>query len=85
MTKIFKFLAAGAVAVPLSVAAASAHQQTLIYAAGPAPQGHPFLVKDDGVVVIYPAPRRPLQYGLIDGRRVLVDPLTLRVVYYLQP
>ena len=81
MTRLLSVVAA---AVVLTAAPASAHQ-TMIYAAGPVPQGHPYLVQEDGVITIYPAPRRPLQYGLIEGRRVLVDPLTNRIVYYLHP
>jgi hypothetical protein len=82
---MIRLMCSAAAVLILSFSPASADRQTLVYAAGPVPQGHPYLVQEDGVTIIYPVPRRPLQYGLIDGRRVLVDPLTNRIVYYLHP
>jgi hypothetical protein len=82
MVKVFTIAATAA----LLSGAALAHDRTsLVYVGGPVAQGHPYLVQQDGVVVVYPVPRTPLHYGLIDGRRVLLDPLTGRVVYYLHP
>lgn len=49
------------------------------------PQGHPFLVQEGGGVMIYPVPQTPLVYGLVNGRRVLIDPATMRIVYTLRP
>ena len=86
---MLKMFISAAAAMLLSGAAA-AHDRVvivpdLVYVGGPVPQGHPFLVNDDGVVVVYPVPRTPLRYGLINDRRVLIDPVTMRVVYYLHP
>jgi hypothetical protein len=82
---MFRSLAIATTAALLSGSALAHDRTTLVYVGGPVPQGHPYLVQDDGVVVVYPVPRTPLQFGLIDGRRVLLDPLTGRVVYYLHP
>jgi hypothetical protein len=79
-----------AAAAAMLTGAAQAHDRVvlvpdLVYVGGPVAQGHPFLVNDDGVVVVYPTPRTPLRYGLINDKRVLIDPVTMRVVYYLHP
>jgi hypothetical protein len=46
----------------------------------PYPMGVPYLVEP---AVVQPVIQ--LRYGILDGRRVLFDPTTMRVVYVLQP
>jgi hypothetical protein len=46
----------------------------------PYPMGVPYLVEP---AVVQPVIQ--LRYGILDGRRVLFDPATMRVVYVLQP
>lgn len=82
MTGRFLLLAAAAF---LTISPAAAHDLLVRTTAAPLPQGHPYLVQQDGVIVVYPVPRRPLQFGIVEGRRVLIDPLTMRVVYVLHP
>jgi hypothetical protein len=81
-----KTLLMTAAAALLSLSPAFAHEWGDVrWSTAPLPQGHPHLVAHNGVVVVYPVPRTPLTFGIVDGRRVLLDPLTLRVVYVMRP
>jgi hypothetical protein len=83
MAKTFLMTAAAAL---LSLSPAFGHEWGDVrWSTAPLPQGHPHLVAHNGVVVVYPVPRTSLQFGVVDGRRVLLDPRTLRVVYVMQP
>ena len=83
---MIKTLLAAAGALALSAAASFAHEWGDVrWQTAPLPQGHPWLVAHNGVVVVYTVPLTPLQFGIVDGRRVLIDPLTMRVVYVMQP
>ena len=83
---MIKTLLAVAGALALSASASFAHEWGDVrWQTTPLPQGHPFLVDHNGVVVVYPVPWTPLQFGIVDGRRVLIDPLTMRVVYVMRP
>ena len=83
MRKILLMVAAAAL---LSLSPAFAHEWGDVrWQTAPLPQGHPWMVAHNGVVVVYPVPLTPLQFGIVDGRRVLLDPLTMRIVYVLQP
>ena len=83
MTKILPLAAAAAF---LSLSPASAHEWGDVrWQTAPLPQGHPWLVAHNGVVVVYPVPLTSLHFGIVDGRRVLLDPLTMRVVYVMRP
>ena len=81
-----KTLLTTAAAALMSLSPAFAHEWGDVrWSTAPLPQGHPALVAHNGVVVVYPVPRTSLQFGVVDGRRVLLDPLTMRVVYVMQP
>ena len=81
-----KILLTFAAAALLSVSPVFAHEWGDVrWQMAPLPQGHPWLVAHNGVVVAYPVPLTSLQFGIVDGRRVLLDPLTMRVVYVMRP
>ena len=83
MRKILLIFAAAAL---LSLSPAFAHEWGDVrWQTAPLPQGHPWLVAHNGVVVVYPVPLTSLHFGIVDGRRVLLDPLTMRVVYVMRP
>ena len=83
MRKILLIFAAAGL---LSLSPAFAHEWGDVrWQTAPPPQGHPWLVAHNGVVVVYPVPLTSLHFGIVDGRRVLLDPLTLRIVYVLHP
>lgn len=68
-----------------TLGSAAAHEVPVLLVTPPAiphplPQGAPY-------VVVGSTPQRvhTLRYGIVDGRRVLFDGETMRVVYVLQP
>ena len=82
---MLKWLFTAALAGALGLGAAAAHEVPVLLVTPPAiphplPQGVPYVVVGGTLQRVH-----TLRYGIVNGRRVLFDGETMRIVYVLRP